>query len=456
MVKGKLVLQGTIELLSPSCIGSGRKDCTEIDVLLDGAGRPFIPATSLVGVLKHSIGKNAILEDKNALKKFWGFISKEDGEISATEKEQQSSLCCSDLYCMESDPKIAVRDGIRIDTTKGIVVNGAKYDYQVVERGTRFKMHLEVSITDINREFSRQMVATIREVLEQGHIHIGAKTNSGLGKMKLTNAHVYEFDFSKKGDVLRWLKKDFSTPNPFSEKPFEITKNLFSIKAIFRLKSSFISRSYSVDPKVPDAVSIKSGDDFIIPGTSLKGAMRSRAERILHTIFHKDSKKPESIINELFGNVDDKNRSKNSYKGRISIDEVLLPKYSVELQTRIKIDRFTGGTIETALFETMPLFSDVDDMKHFCVNITIRDYKDHEAGLLLLILKDLWTGDLAVGGEKGIGRGVLKGQKATISWNTKIVTLDENISETSNDMKEALQRFVNALVNYEKGVCPHA
>ena len=472
MAKGKLVLQGIIELLSPACIGSGKKDYTEIDVLLDNNGKPFIPATSLVGVLKHFIKKNAILDDKNALKRFWGFTSEE--KISKEEKEKQSDLGCSDLIFSEGNDMPSTRDGIKIDNRNGRVAKGAKYDYQVAERGAKFKLHLELNLTDTNREFSRRMVATIRSVLEQGFVQIGAKTNSGLGKMQLTNARVREFDFKEKGDVFRWLRRDFSTPKPFTEQPFEIQSKMFSIHAVFTLKNSFISRSYSANQEEPDAVSIKSGDSFVIPGTSLKGAIRARAERILQTLG-----KPPDILHNLFGYVDEGKDTteetkegtpitphplnspiigkgkKVKIKGRISIEESLLPDYKPELQIRIKTDRFTGGTVEAALFETMPLFSDSDDTKRFCVSITVRNYKDHEAGLLLLVLKDLWTGDLAVGGEKGIGRGVLKGQKATISWNTRTITLEENISGTSNDIQKELQRFVEALLNYGKGACPH-
>jgi len=35
------------------------------------------------------------------------------------------------------------------------------------------------------------------------------------------------------------------------------------------------------------------------------------------------------------------------------------------------------------------------------------------------VLKDLWCGDLAIGGEKNVGRGVLKGLSATIRWNNE-------------------------------------
>ena len=131
-----------------------------------------------------------------------------------------------------------------------------------------------------------------------------------------------------------------------------------------------------------------------------------------------------------------------------------IERYIAELQTRIKIDRFTGGTIESALFETMPLFnqynpeSDNPSEKVRNVRITITDYEPYEAGLMLLILKDLWTGDLAVGGEKGVGRGTFKGFRAEIEWNGKNVTIDKNLSVTPPESKPELENFVKELADY--------
>jgi len=38
-------------------------------------------------------------------------------------------------------------------------------------------------------------------------------------------------------------------------------------------------------------------------------------------------------------------------------------------------------------------------------------------GLLLLLLKDLWTGDLPLGGESSVGRGRLKGKTASLVYS---------------------------------------
>ena len=39
-----------------------------------------------------------------------------------------------------------------------------------------------------------------------------------------------------------------------------------------------------------------------------------------------------------------------------------------------------------------------------------------ELGLLLLLLKDLWTGDLPLGGESSVGRGRLRGKEAVMDY----------------------------------------
>jgi CRISPR/Cas system CSM-associated protein Csm3 (group 7 of RAMP superfamily) len=146
-------------------------------------------------------------------------------------------------------------------------------------------------------------------------------------------------------------------------------------------------------------------------------------------------KEVEAKLKNLFGYVevddeddDEKAKEKTSLakspdtpkqppaaRGRVRIEETLIENVVREVQTRIKIDRFTGGTIHGALFEMMPLWQmNNDDAVH--IVMTVEDYKDWEAGLFLYVLKDLWTGDLAIGGEKNVGRGVLQGRRAEIRW----------------------------------------
>ncbi|MEQ8171936.1 MAG: RAMP superfamily CRISPR-associated protein [Candidatus Eremiobacterota bacterium] len=437
MTKGKIVLKGIIELLSPTLTGSGDNDFSDIDVLVDSDGKPLIPATSFTGVLKHYL---KIKDHKKELEDFWGYTTKTTGK--------QSALRCSDLNCI-SNYNLSVRDGIRIDNKKGIVEDKGKYDYEIIDPGARFSLTMEVDYTEDTESFVKGMVATIYTELENHRVRVGAKTNNGLGKIKLSDRKIYDFNFSDKKDnkdnVIKWLKKDFSSPSSFSVQPFEIERKVFTIDATFDIKSSLLIRSYSSDPAEADSVHIMSGDKHVIPGSSLKGAIRARAERIVKTL-----SKDTSLLTELFGIVDDKNRSKKSKRGRIRVEEVVLPRFISEINTRIKIDRFTGGTIEGALFDSKPLYTNFRD-KVQNVKITVMDYKEHEPGLLLLVLKDLWTGDIAIGGEKNIGRGVLQGCNAIIDCGDKPVILDNDFSKLSIDDKNKLEELVKAFSDYAGG-----
>lgn len=431
MPKGKLILKGTIEILSPAIIGSGEDERSDLDVIKDAEGKPFIPATSFVGVLRHATENVS----KDKLELFWG--TKESNE---PEKIRQSSLICNDLLAKEY--ALTVRDGVKINNKKGIAETGAKFDYEIIERGSIFDLSLEVNLDGKDDDFKKRMLATIVNLLEDEKLRIGAKTNNGFGRIRLKEYKLYEFDFSKKSDAIAWFKylQDESLPEPVSlnTEPFKISKNQFVIDALFTIKNSLIVRSYNIDPYLPDTEHIRSGDDYVLPGSSTKGAIRARAERIVNTL-----SKNANIITELFGMVDEKN--KGAKKGRLLVEETLLQGFPSEVQTRIKIDRFTGGTIETALLETKPLFRGKDEAE-FNIKITIDNYQNHEAGLMLLVLKDLWTGDLPVGGDKAIGRGVLEGKEARIIFNGKEITI-KDLESLKEEDQEALQKFVDAFVN---------
>jgi hypothetical protein len=204
----------------------------------------------------------------------------------------------------------------------------------------------------------------------------------------------------------------------------------------------------------------------ILTGQGVKGAISARVKRILNTIWEKDEQSKLEFIDNLLGYVNDpkdatdKRKNKKPKKAKLQIEERELPAYIAELQSRIKIDRFTGGTINGALFDSMPLFNTKEvqvlpetdlNKKYTRLTIRIKDCTEAQAGLMLLVIKDLWTGDLAIGGEKGIGRGVFNGVSAFIKYKNKDeieLTNKENGLVKLRDLKE----YVDALVKETGGV----
>jgi len=438
---GKILIKAKIDLISPIHIGCGSGERSKLDILLDDNNRPFIPGTSIAGVLNQMI----IIDDKKNLK-FWGYL-KEDNTGSA------SLFFCSDATVSSDSPDIviSIRDGIRIDSLTGTTIDSAKYDYEILEPGVIFDFKMIFTFYDDNKDFVKSMARTIYDILNSNNMQVGAKTGSGLGYIKLVQnqTNIYLYDFTQKDHVINWLmihNNHYSSTNKIEldklGKPFTIKDNSFKLCSSLKIRHSFIIRSNSDIPEL-DEVHISSAGKPIITGSAIKGAIRARIERILYSLGNR-KEKVDCIMKKLFGYIDKNDNSKDSQKSRVTVKETILPSFIAQQQSRIKIDRFTGGTIQSALFNTMPLFVNLND-KAVNIEIEIKDCQKYEAGLLLLVLKDLWTGDLAVGGEKSIGRGTFEGFGAEISFDDEKFNIEKQFTEKDS---EKLQKYIDELVEF--------
>ncbi|MHB1645869.1 MAG: hypothetical protein EVG15_01070 [Candidatus Acididesulfobacter diazotrophicus] len=462
---GKLIIGGNIELSSPLLIGCGEDYNTDIDVIKDKKGAPFIPATSFVGVLKqrfHEILNSGVEK----------FIS--DAQFSSIfgdyddEKTTASILSCSDLTLAEDSYSIEVRDGVKISGKTGMAENNSKFDYEVVGAGAKFKLKIEIDLFSDLRDVSIKEIENVGGIILKilkGGINLGAKTNSGLGRAALKDGRIIFLGFNKKEDILLWLNDSFMDSSKDCKdnsdlinwyNNIDINGNDFVIKVSLAIKNSLIIRSYSDDPAAPDASHLKSAGKYVISGTSIKGALRARAERIIRAIAdgRGESEKSQIFIDALFGNSNVREGVKVDIPSRVIVEEVEIKDVCGEVQSRIKIDRFTGGVINAALFDSMPVFpiGKESNIKNFV--ITVKKATDMDKGLMLLLLKDLWTGNLAIGGEKNIGRGVFIGKGAIIKnlSDRKIGDKPQNeeirffeIHKIPEDVKKEMQGFVDNL-----------
>ncbi|HUN23596.1 MAG TPA: RAMP superfamily CRISPR-associated protein, partial [Anaerolineales bacterium] len=213
-------------------------------------------------------------------------------------------------------------------------------------------------------------------------------------------------------------------------------QNQFCISATFELASPMLIRSGLGNAKEPDVIHLRNGNGQpIISGTSLAGVVRGRALRILNTLGRQDSAEK---INHLFGIHDPK--AKKSQASRLLVKETVISNVADFVQTRVKIDRFTGGTLPAALFSEQPVFPNSASQVELI--FTVNNAQDWEKGLLLLVLKDLWTGDLPIGGSSSVGRGRLKGFCADITDGVNTITLNPaGLPQTAAD-RDILQGYV--------------
>jgi CRISPR/Cas system CSM-associated protein Csm3 (group 7 of RAMP superfamily) len=183
----------------------------------------------------------------------------------------------------------------------------------------------------------------------------------------------------------------------------------------------------------------------IVSGTSLSGALRARALRISNTL-GKDGIK---IVDNMFGNRRyPDNKKKDLTASRLWVDEAQIKDPLDLVLTRVKIDRFTGGSFPTALFNEQPIFGKLNGKTTIEIQLRLERASESDVGLLLLLLKDLWTGDLPLGGESSVGRGRLKGISATLTYNGgpwELTQLDDGTLSVEGD-RNRLEAFVSAFV----------
>jgi len=242
-------------------------------------------------------------------------------------------------------------------------------------------------------------------------------------------------------------------------------RRYFDICAKFSQKgSSLLIRSgFGEADTGPDMVHLHSVDDQpqdhgaqprripVISGTSWTGELRHRALRIVNTI-RKEHALEQDVVEKMFGGMP-KDREKTGKASRLVMDETRVHNGQSLYQTRVRIDRFTGGALETALFEQAPIYGKEDTVVEF--HARLLDPEPHEKGLLLLLLRDLWTKDLPVGGESSVGRGRLTGLEATIKDQDGAETrpapttflLKQSTSGLglTADQQKCLQGYVDAL-----------
>lgn len=439
-VRERIVIEGKLVLQTPLHLGSGDDDGMTMALLRDArTDRPLLPGASLAGALR------AYLKDPAAF-----------GGNKGDEKGLQSDIIVDDAVAEES-ALVVLRDGVRISSKTRTAADKALYRTEVWEAGTVFPLRVELIIReDGNDKQLKREVATALTALQAGKITLGKRKTRGYGRVKVDEWAVRRYDYSSVDHLLAWLgAADLSaalTKDLFSalgvERKADVAKPTFELVAHFKLKTSLLIRAADT---VTEMAHLTNGSNQpILPGTSVAGALRARCLRILNTLRPADEGSNEAFMNTLFGG-DDMRPDKQLRASKVIVAEHPINGGTMKwVQNRVSIDRFTGGALETALFDQRPLFGSAED--GVCVELRItREPKEAEIGLILLALKDLWTGDLALGGEQSVGRGVLQGHSAQMAYNGQSWALKaiNGKLEITGD-KAALERFVTALVQEVK------
>ena len=397
------MIKAEFELSSPLCVSSGEGTAADKDVILDYKGRPFIPGTSIAGALR------AYLPEKER-KSAFGYA---DANASC-----ESQIIVYDAPIEQG--YISVRDGVALDSGK-IAEDTAKYDYEIVETGAlvtirlQLTRHKPIRNPDAADKTPPAQPAGIDTLIESarglingitnGDIRFGAKKTRGLGRLALRKALCEDFTQENARDYInfKWsdMKKPFILTDGFQSK---MRKYVIPLELLGGLSI----RSYSSRIDGPDftQLSIKNGrtNSPVIPGSTWNGAFRHRAYDILTELgLSRDD--AEKKLRLAFGEKAESDKAGDVKGGasRIVFSESIIKNGKWAPVTRNRINRFDGSTMKGALYTELSYFGGECALEVFMPEDSGFDWM---WGLVLLTLKDLENGFLAIGGQTAVGRGL--------------------------------------------------
>lgn len=291
------------------------------------------------------------------------------------------------------------RHGVGIDRTTGAASDGALYEHEFLPRGTKFDIRITAEGRDnetmgcdqsegipgpASSESVKKLLEVIVDVLTSGAVCLGGRTGSGQGtiqviepKLRRTGKTTDTGALTAPADVLDALigEDEEGTPIPLElggwslEEPARIRINWWSPTGIFVAEDEKLTKQRKEEARKKDPTANGVTEplrdpsvpwdeaQLLIPGTSIRGALRSRASRIARTVLAAKDKLPTftshdlheqiaaepNLVRYMFGSTE--------YRGAVTVHDCLSTERGKRIEVKHNvIDRWTGGVIDGGLF----------------------------------------------------------------------------------------------------------
>ena len=481
----RLIARVTIEAATPLAIGSGKKSIlTDATINRDANDLPFIPGTTLAGLIRHAI-------DEELAERLMGFIKKKNDKKDEYEVEGSrlivteakllnrkgkaiDGLLNIETACDDEDKAFLdgfkhapIRQHAKINH-RGVTEDKGKFDEEVVPKGARFCFEMELMANPKSEEelaeYKQDFKDLLRKLRADG-FRVGGKSRNGFGKIEVVGeACLYrELDLSLPADLDLYLKKSASLAETWDGfEPLELEKPQESRYTRYKLEitpkdflffgSGFgnedVDHSYIKEQHITWDGDGNSGRwhsqnlSLVVPASSVKGALAHRtafhfnklAERFADDIPAEElanhSGKHNEAVCALFGSEgnDDKyesNKKENATercdgkrRGHVLFADIIKlknKKTEAKIHNHVKIDRFTGGAIEGALFDEEALLAHPDEPEMLELDLLVdKDEEINKDQRIILAfeeaLKDVCKGLLPLGGNVNKGYGQFDGK----------------------------------------------
>lgn len=440
-----------LEAETPIVIGSGRKTMlTDSEILKDYNGLPYIPGTSIAGVIRHALPMDlgnkffGLKDDKN---------NKGSEIIFSEAKLLNGSGLVIDRLCDTYDnfskrfKNLPKRNHVRI-SHRGVAEDHGKFDEEVIYKGCRFCFEIEMVARSSEKEYASNTFDQVLTEIQKDTFRIGGGTRVGFGKMHPVSIKKRSFDLKKKEELSSYLatnsslEKDYSGWEDFKNNSI---KDQNWIKYSLTLKPmDFFSFGSGKGDNDVDTVPVKESyvkwdgnngffveNALLIPASSLKGALAHRVAyyyNLKHKIYamqipveefenYTGSNNP--AVRMLFGCQKEGEGETVQKRGIAIFNDIFADYPGDKILNHVAIDRFTGGAMDGALysekvvdgkgeltFHTEVLIEKLPAIDNNDINAqTI--YKD-AIEAFEKALGDIDKGLLPLGGGNGRGHGIFK------------------------------------------------
>lgn len=399
----------TLEADTPLKVGSSASDfMQDSPIQKDWNGLPMILGTSIAGVLRKDFegSDDEIFGKESGSKVIFSnaLLLNEEGKVTEGLLLNKSNF----LKLFDNLPlreHTAISDKGAIDLKKN-----AKFDEEVVYKGSRFKFSIEM-LGD------KKAFDSLLELLHSPSFRLGGGSTKGFGKFKILRIETIAIetpqqlaDYSSSLNSKPMGRVDLSTSKPKTHTAYQL---IIKPDDFFMFGSGFGDSDADQTPVVEKVIDYTqkalSNNHILMPGSSLKGAIAHRTAyhyNLQNKLFI-DSNEARLVISELFGEAKNSKQKIEGSKGKVLFSDVYtLDRGESKTFDHVAIDRFTGGGIDGALFqEKTTAQKDEWEIEILVENGVEEVYvKAFEA-----TLDDICSGMLALGGATTKGHGVFTG-----------------------------------------------
>lgn len=289
----RLRLAGTLIAMDPLHVGGeGLDPDTDMPLARNGQGQLYIPGSSLTGAIRDA----APMDEADELA-LWGALRRASKDKPAS----ASRVWIADAVLADTVlPEL--RDGVGIDRRTGTAADGIKFDRMVLPPGTAIGLEIMVELrAPEEEERAVRLLGAIVAAAAREALRLGAAQTRGLGRLSLRRWTVHRRILDSRVSVLELLRTDGRSGGTDITSVVEAAAKAAPAsrrgwQAIIRwtadspmmVKAAGEGRDIKMLP-LTTADRDGGGRRLVLPGSGIKGALRSQAERISRTLRGNDA-----------------------------------------------------------------------------------------------------------------------------------------------------------------------